>query len=161
MLRDLEGTLMPENHSPRCSHKDCAVGTILNAHGVCISNGMWWHQSCPCWKEMDKDVARILKSTSADLEDYIEVQLIKDSLYTMYKWIDQNASSKEECKDIVYIAYKELNSLLRAMCFTEKVNRKELITEIRENPNVELMFYLLLLKLASLNNIVANFITEE
>ena len=161
MLRDLKGTLMPEHHSPKCSWEDCTAGSILDEYGVCISRGMWWHSACPCWKEVDKQMIKFLKSAGMDLEDYIDTQLIKDSLYTMYKWIDQSESPSEDCKDITTIAYKELNSLMKAMCFTERVTRKELISEIKRNPNMELMFYLLLLKLASLNNIVATFISNE
>ena len=161
MTERFVGTYKPQHHRPKCSWKDCAAGFVLMENDTCLFNGMWWHPSCPCWKELDQRIAKQIKAASMDLEDYTDAQLTKDALYNIYKWIDDGNSSDQQCKDIVYTAMKEFNALLRAMYISENISRKEMMQQIKEHPKVELLIQLLLLKLASLDSIVANFIAEN
>lgn len=161
MTEKFIGTYKPQHHNPKCSWRDCSAGSVLMANDTCLLNGMWWHQSCPCWKEVDQRIAKQIEAASMDLEDYTDAQLTKDALYNIYKWIDDDTSSDQQCKDIVYTAMKEFNALLRAMHISENVSRKEIMKQIKEYPKVELLIYLLLLKLASLDSIVASFIAEN
>jgi len=161
MPRHLTGTRMPVHHYAKCSWGDCAFGLMLSEYKICAGKGMWWHPSCPCWKEIDSDIPNFSKRVKKDLEDYVESQFIKDSMYNLLRWIDQNESNNDYYDDIIDIAYREFEGLIHAMFISEGISRKEIIPQLKENQNLELMFYLLLLKLATISNAFASFITKQ
>lgn len=38
------------NHKIKCEFIDCFAGMGLAGTGICFLKGIWWHQSCPMYK---------------------------------------------------------------------------------------------------------------
>lgn len=98
-------------------------------------------------------------TNTKDLDMFVQEQLIKNKMMGLYKSISNHLDADTDWSKIIDIAYKEYESLLRIMDkLHSEMDGNDVFKVTEEQPTLEFFIYLLLLKMATMDVMIAKFI---
>ncbi|RLI58652.1 MAG: hypothetical protein DRO67_10530 [Candidatus Asgardarchaeum californiense] len=97
-----------------------------------------------------------------DLDKFFQEQLIKNSMMDMFKNLSARLGGQADWPKLVDIAYKEYEVAIRIMNkLHEEMDSDGVFKTIDKQPEMKFFIYMLLLKLATLDVIIADFIKKR